>query len=74
MIAPRSLKFSHKISKIVAPDTYRRAARSARRRLFPIDVDSLLSKIDQSKLRELQQRYSSSSANYARLPPTLVAG
>jgi SAM-dependent methyltransferase len=60
------VKVSHKISKLTSVETYRRAGRAARRRLFPIPLQSLLDKIDAEKLREIQERYKVSPLNYAK--------
>jgi SAM-dependent methyltransferase len=60
------VKLSHKLSKLSSGETYRRAGRAARRRLFPIAVKPLLDKIDAAKLREIQQRYAASPLNYAK--------
>ena len=60
------MKLSHKISKLAAPETYRRAARSARRRLFPIAIDPLVTQLDQARLRDLQSRYRGNKENYAK--------
>jgi SAM-dependent methyltransferase len=60
------VKLSHKISKLTSGETYRRAGRDARRRLFPIALKPLLARIDPAKLREIQQRYAASPLNYAK--------
>lgn len=60
------VKLSHKISKLTSGETYRRAGRAARRRLFPIALRPLLDKIDAGKLRDIQQRYAGSPLNYAK--------
>jgi len=51
------LKLSHKIAKLGSPLTYRRAVRRIRRRVFPIRTTTLLEKIDQERLRALQEQY-----------------
>jgi SAM-dependent methyltransferase len=51
------LKLSHKIAKLGQPLTYRRTVRRIRRRLFPIPTASLLERIDQERLRALQEKY-----------------
>jgi SAM-dependent methyltransferase len=60
------LKLSHKIGKLVSPEAHTRFARKLRRRLFPIPIAPLLRKIDQKRLREIQERYASSTLNYAK--------
>ena len=51
------MKLSHKIAKLGSPLTYRRAVRRIRRRVFPIRTTTLLEKIDQERLRALQEQY-----------------
>lgn len=60
------VKLSHKISKLSSGETYRRARRAARRRLFPLALKPLLDKVDAAKLRDIQQRYAASPLNYAK--------
>ncbi len=60
------MKLSHKIGKLAQPLTYRRAWRRAQRSIFPLPVKPLLASIDQERLREIQQRYARSSAEYAK--------
>jgi SAM-dependent methyltransferase len=60
------VKLSHKISKLTAGETYRRAGRAARRKLFPIPLAPLVAQFDEAKLRDIQQRYASSPLNYAK--------
>jgi SAM-dependent methyltransferase len=60
------LKLSQKIAKLASPETYERSWRKVRRRLCPIRLGPLLAQIDQSQLREIQQRYASSTLNYAK--------
>jgi SAM-dependent methyltransferase len=60
------LKLAHKIAKLTAADTYRRSWRTLRRRLSPIPLQPILARIDQDRLREIQQRYASSPLNYAK--------
>lgn len=60
------MKLSHKIAKLTAADTYRRSWRTLRRRLSPIPLQPILARIDQDRLREIQQRYASSPLNYAK--------
>ncbi len=55
------MKFSESLAKIGQPLTYRRAWRRVRRVLYPIKMEPLLAKIDQKRLRELQDKYSSLS-------------
>ena len=60
------MKLSHKIAKLVSGETYRRSWRAVRRRASPIPLEPLLARIDQNRLREMQQRYASSPLNYAK--------
>jgi SAM-dependent methyltransferase len=60
------MRFSHKVSKLAQPLTYRRAWRRAERLVHPIPLGPLLAKIDQAKLAELQRRYASSTEHYAK--------
>lgn len=60
------MNLSHKISKLSSGETYRRAGRAVRRRIFPITLTPLLDKIDAEELREIQQRYAESPLNYAK--------
>ncbi len=53
------MKLTHKISKLVQPLTYRRAARRLRRNLHPIRIGPLLARVDQDGLRALQARHGS---------------
>ena len=60
------MRFSHKVSKLTQPLTYRRAWRRAERLVHPIPLGPLFAKIDQAKLAELQRRYASSTEHYAK--------
>lgn len=60
------MRFSHKVSKLAQPLTYRRAWRRAERFLHPVPLAPLLSKIDQTRLTELRKRYASSAEHYAK--------
>jgi SAM-dependent methyltransferase len=60
------LKLSHKIGKLASPETYQRGWRKAQRAFSPIPLRPLFEKIDHARLREIQQRYASSSVNYAK--------
>ena len=60
------MKLSHKISKLAAAETYRRSWRALQRSLSPVPLEPILARIDQVKLREIQQRYASSPLNYAK--------
>jgi SAM-dependent methyltransferase len=57
------LKFSESLGKICQPLTYRRAWRRVRRLLHPVSLEPLLAEIDQNRLRELQARFGSLSAD-----------
>ena len=60
------MKFAHKIRKLVQPLTYRRAWRRLQRFFFPLPLAPLRAKIDKERLREIQQRYVSSTDQYAK--------
>ena len=60
------MRFSHKVSKLAQPLTYRRAWRRAKRFIHPLPLAPLLAKIDQVRLAELQARYASSTEHYAK--------
>jgi SAM-dependent methyltransferase len=60
------MRFSHKLSKLAQPLTYRRAWRRAERLVHPIPLGPLYSRIDQAKLAELKGRYASSTEHYAK--------
>ncbi len=60
------MRFSHKVSKLAQPLTYRRAWRRAERFIHPLPIGPLIAKIDQARLAELQARYASSAEHYAK--------
>lgn len=60
------MRFSHKLSKLAQPLTYRRAWRRAERLIHPLPLAPLLAEIDQARLAELQARYGSSTEHYAK--------
>jgi SAM-dependent methyltransferase len=60
------MRFSHKVSKLAQPLTYRRAWRRAERFIHPLPLAPLLAKIDQARLAELQARYASLTEHYAK--------
>jgi SAM-dependent methyltransferase len=60
------VRFSHKVSKLAQPLTYRRAWRRVERFLHPLPLAPLLAKIDQAGLAELEARYASSTEHYAK--------
>lgn len=60
------MRFSHKVSKLAQPLTYRRAWRRAERFVHPVPLGPLYARIDQAKLAELQSRYASSTEHYAK--------
>ncbi|HEV2840197.1 MAG TPA: class I SAM-dependent methyltransferase [Chthoniobacterales bacterium] len=60
------MRFSHKISKLAQPLTYRRAWRRAARYVHPIPLGPLYDRIDQAKLADLQRRYEGSTEHYAK--------
>ena len=60
------MKLAHKVRKLGQPLTYRRAWRKVERSMFPLPLGSLRAKIDQERLREIQQRYARSPEEYAK--------
>lgn len=60
------MRFSHKVSKLARPLTYRRAWRRAERLIYPLPLASLLAELDQARLSELQARYAASTEHYAK--------
>ncbi len=57
------MKLSNKIGKLARGQAYRRGWRRLQRILHPIPLSSLLEKIDQDRLREIQARYPASPQN-----------
>src|ERR1700757_1648070 len=65
------VKLSHKLAKLFQPKSYNRCARRLPRRLHPIPLEPLLAKLDQARMREIEERYRDSDvgiAKYARVP------
>jgi SAM-dependent methyltransferase len=60
------MKLTHKIRKLAEPLTYRRAWRRVRCCFFPLPLAPLRAKIDQERLREIQQRYAGSTDGFAK--------
>src|SRR5213594_2206840 len=60
------MKLSHKILKFTQPLTYRRGLRRAQRSIFRVPLRPMLAKIDETRAREIQQRYANSTAGYAK--------
>jgi SAM-dependent methyltransferase len=60
------MRFSHKVSKLAQPLTYRRAWRRAERFIHPLPLEPLYAKIDPTRLAELQARYALSTEHYAK--------
>lgn len=60
------MKLSRKVGKLAAGETYARAGRKIRRALAPIRLQPLLDKIDQQRLRDIQERYRASPESYAK--------
>ena len=60
------MKLHRKIRKVVHPLTYRRTWRRAQRSIFRLPLGPLRAKIDPERLREIQQRYASLPAGYAK--------
>ena len=60
------MKLSRKILKFTKPLTYRRGLRRAQRSIFRVPLGPMLAKIDETRVREIQQRYANSTAGYAK--------
>ena len=60
------MKLSRKIRKLTQPLTYRRGWRRARRHIFRVPLGPLLARIDQKRLREIQQRHVNASTAYVK--------
>jgi SAM-dependent methyltransferase len=60
------VKLSHKISKLGRAESYKRSWRRVRRKIHPIRLSPLLKRLDPNKVREIQQRYSSSPVQIAK--------
>ncbi len=65
------VKLSQKVAKLGQKQSYTRLARRLRRRLHPIPLEPLLARLDQNRMREIEERYRNSDvgiAKYARVP------
>lgn len=65
------MKLSHKLAKLGQKEPYARLARRLRRRLHPIPLRPLLARLDQKRMREIEERYKDSPvgiSKYARVP------
>jgi SAM-dependent methyltransferase len=60
------VKLSHKIAKLGRPESYKRSWRRVRRRIHPIPVEPLLTRLDQTHVRAIQERYASSPVQIAK--------
>src|SRR2546430_3002364 len=60
------MKLARKILKFTKPLTYRRGLRRAQRSIFRVPLRPMLAKIDETRAREIQQRYANSTAGYAK--------
>src|SRR5436305_9986361 len=60
------MKLTRKILKFAEPLTYRRGLRRAQRSIFRVPLRPMLAKIDETRAREIQQRYVNSTAGYAK--------
>ena len=54
------MKLSHKIGKLLSREAHARGLRRLDRKLHPLPVGPLLAKVDQDRLREIQNRYKTS--------------
>lgn len=60
------MKLSHKISKLGRSESYKRSWRRVQRKIHPIRLSPLLKRLDPNKVREIQERYSSSPVQIAK--------
>src|SRR3982750_371918 len=60
------MRLSRKVLKFTDPLTYRRGWRRARRAIFPVPLKPILAQLDAERARQIQQRYSGSTAGYAK--------
>jgi SAM-dependent methyltransferase len=57
------MKLSHKIGKIFSREAYARGLRGLERKLHPLPVRQFMAQVDGARLREIQSRYSTSTAD-----------
>jgi SAM-dependent methyltransferase len=60
------VKLSHKIAKLGRAESYKRGWRRVRRKFQPIPVAPLLASLDQSRVRQIQEKYASSPVQIAK--------
>jgi SAM-dependent methyltransferase len=60
------VKLSHKVGKLRGGEFYRRTWRRFQRKLHPIKVQPLLSKLDRDQVREIEARYANSPVQIAK--------
>src|SRR5437899_11878119 len=60
------MKLARKLLQVTKPLTYRRGLRRAQRSIFRVPLRPMLAKIDETRAREIQQRYANSTAGYAK--------
>ena len=60
------VKLSQKLDKLRRREFYRRSWRRLQRKLHPIKVQPLLSKLDQDRVREIEARYADSPVQIAK--------
>jgi SAM-dependent methyltransferase len=60
------VRLTHKINKLFRAEFYTRAWRRCQRILHPIPLRPLLQRLDQRELREIQERYKSSTAHFSK--------
>ena len=60
------MKLSHKIAKLGRAESYKRGWRRVQRKVHPIQLAPLLSRLDQDRVREIQQRYADSPVQIAK--------
>jgi len=54
------MKLSRKLGKLVSREGYRRGWRRAQRSIFRLPFGPVLARVNQDRLREIQQRYADS--------------
>src|SRR4051812_19476803 len=60
------MKFFHKLAKLGQPLTYQRAWRRAEGVIYPVPLQPIYRRIDQSQLAAIQAEYAGSKEHYAK--------
>src|SRR5437868_6107726 len=61
-----AVRLSHKIGKLGRSESYKRTWRRVQRKIHPIPLSPLLSRLDPERTREIQERYASSPIQIAK--------